>query len=338
MAWAARSPAARLRRRAAPGRFPTTNRIFLAITASRLSTVWRTTTARIAILNSPTSLAAPSSRCYLIQPALHCITRPAVERWGESPMRLATGRPRRWLRPTPVWGAIPLRVHFAGAGSSDPDNDFPLTFGWNFGDGSPPSNAADPIHIYSAGNIHGNTHCHGQPGSGISPQAGHDLSGRRPASAADFGTRSQHAVLCRPGDQTQWTPATDPEDGALPASSLKWNVLLVHVPFGQQQNKHTHPFFSGTGNNLDLPLMPPPEDLDAAPLSYLEIQLTATDAQGLTQAVTQTLQPNRMPVTFAAGPDGLRIDVNNTTIHATQGDHIVARLRTQHLHAAIAAR
>jgi hypothetical protein len=64
--------------------------------------------------------------------------------------------------------------------------------------------------------------------------------------------------------------------------------------------------------------MPPPEDLDAAPLSYLEIQTTATDAQGLTRTVTQTLQPNRVTVTFATAPNGFRLDVNSTAITATK--------------------
>jgi hypothetical protein len=111
--------------------------------------------------------------------------------------------------------------------------------------------------------------------------------------------------------------ATDPEDGDV-SGTVQWNVLLVHVPSSVPQNSHTHPFFSATGNNKKLPPMPPPEDLDAAPLSYLEIQLTASDAQGLTRTVTQTLQPNRVPVTFASSPNGLRVDVNGAAITATQ--------------------
>ncbi len=45
-------------------------------------------------------------------------------------------------------GPVPLQVQFSSAGSSDPENQ-PLTFSWDFGDGTT-STLADPVHVYDA--------------------------------------------------------------------------------------------------------------------------------------------------------------------------------------------
>lgn len=44
-------------------------------------------------------------------------------------------------------GSVPLTVQFSGARSTDPDGD-PLSYEWDFGDGSAPSKLADPMHTY----------------------------------------------------------------------------------------------------------------------------------------------------------------------------------------------
>jgi len=49
-------------------------------------------------------------------------------------------------------GVAPLNVTFSSAGSSDPDGS-PITFNWNFGDGSS-SSAPNPSHIYSSSAVY----------------------------------------------------------------------------------------------------------------------------------------------------------------------------------------
>ncbi len=48
-----------------------------------------------------------------------------------------------------IYGTSPLTVHFTGSGSSDADGN-PLTYRWDFGDGSAISTAANPTHAFSA--------------------------------------------------------------------------------------------------------------------------------------------------------------------------------------------
>ncbi len=47
------------------------------------------------------------------------------------------------------YGPGPLTVQFTGSGSTDPEN-LPLTYLWNFGDGSPTSSSANPSHTFNA--------------------------------------------------------------------------------------------------------------------------------------------------------------------------------------------
>lgn len=62
---------------------------------------------------------------------------------GQPPVALAAA--------TPTSGTAPLTVNFSSAGSYDPDGS-PITYSWNFGDGSAVSTAANPVHVYAAGN------------------------------------------------------------------------------------------------------------------------------------------------------------------------------------------
>ena len=62
---------------------------------------------------------------------------------GQPPVALAAA--------TPTSGTAPQTVNFSSSGSYDPDGSA-ITYSWNFGDGSALSTAANPSHVYAAGN------------------------------------------------------------------------------------------------------------------------------------------------------------------------------------------
>jgi hypothetical protein len=64
---------------------------------------------------------------------------------------------------------------------------------------------------------------------------------------------------------------------------------------------------TGTPISLEAPA---PEDLAATETSYLIIQLTATDARGLSSTVSRRINPKLVDLTFATQPSGLQILLN----------------------------
>jgi hypothetical protein len=101
------------------------------------------------------------------------------------------------------------------------------------------------------------------------------------------------------GDTIEFSgSATDPEDGALPASSLSWEMILQHCP----SQCHAHPLQSWTGvtgGSISAP--------DHEYPAYLELRLTATDGDGRTATVSRRLDPQTTTVTVASQPAGLQL-------------------------------
>ena len=100
--------------------------------------------------------------------------------------------------------------------------------------------------------------------------------------------------------------ASDPEDGALPASALTWTLIIHHCP--SPGNCHTHLVQNWTGvasGTLNAP------DHDYP--SYLELQLTATDSAGATGTTSVQLNPKTVNLSFASTPSGLSLTVGSST-------------------------
>lgn len=209
----------------------------------------------------------------------------------------------------PTSGPAPLNVAFDARSSSDPDND-PLTFSWNFGDNTT-GTGATPTHNYpQAGAYNAVVTVSDGRGGSATATVRIDVGNTAPMPTITAPTTSQ---LFRVGETITLTGgATDAQDGTLPASRLTWQVLLHH------NNDHTHPYLAATtGNNITF-TAPAPEDLNAATGSFLEIRLTATDSQGLSNTVVQNFQPRKVNITFATNPTSLRVTVNDVQLTGPQ--------------------
>src|SRR4051812_31779979 len=197
-------------------------------------------------------------------------------------------------------GASPLIVQFDASTSSDPEGGA-LTFKWDLDDDGAldDSTAVNPTWTFTTSGKH-NVHV-----ESTDPQGN--------TSSADIAVYADnlppHVSIVSPVSSLMWKvgqpiafagEATDGEDGVLPPSTYRWTLLMHHCPAAC----HTHTvqsfagFSSGTFNAPD-------HDYP----SWIELQLTVTDAGGLTATASVDLQPQTVSVTFDSVPSGLLVAV-----------------------------
>jgi len=119
------------------------------------------------------------------------------------------------------------------------------------------------------------------------------------------------ALTYKVGDTISYAgSATDPKDGAIPASGLSWSVLIHHCT--APTICHTHYLLQnrpGASGSFAVP------DHGFDP-TYLELQLTATNSAGLTNTASVSIQPITVAVTVATAPTGLQVVVGGTAYTA----------------------
>lgn len=101
--------------------------------------------------------------------------------------------------------------------------------------------------------------------------------------------------------------ATDPEDGALGAASLQWQLVLVHGNEIDPNNAHEHVITNLNGVATGSFVAP-----DHEYPSWLIIRLTATDSQGLSASQSLRVDPRTTVLSFASSPSGLKVAFNGT--------------------------
>ncbi len=192
---------------------------------------------------------------------------------GTTPIAVATA-----TRPSV---AQPYTVAFSSAGSTGGT----LTYAWDFGDGTT-STAANPTHTYTLSGVQTVT-------AKLTVTNTQDLTDSVTVQVV-VGGRSPLATITAPTDNalikvnsliTFTGTASDPDE-TLPASALKWVVLLHH-------NEHVHPGVTATGLSGSFVV----ED-HATPgeIFYYEIVLTVTDSVGLTDTKRINVIPEAAPV------------------------------------------
>ncbi|MFF8828329.1 ThuA domain-containing protein [Streptomyces sp. NPDC015131] len=135
-------------------------------------------------------------------------------------------------------GKAPLRVAFSSAGTEDADGD-PLTYQWDFGDGTATSTAAHPTHVYR------------KNGTYTATVTARDPSGRTGSASVRVvvGNTAPTVTLQLPadgalfgfGDEVPFkVTVTDPEDGTIDCAKVKVTYILGH-------DSHGHPVTSAHG-------------------------------------------------------------------------------------------
>jgi glucose/arabinose dehydrogenase/fibronectin type 3 domain-containing protein len=202
----------------------------------------------------------------------------------------------RYNGPTAVASAVPssghspLTVNFSSAGSKDPLGGTALTYLWDFGDGAT-STAANPVHTYSASGTSTFT-----AALTVTASGGIQTS---TAVRVTVGSLPPLVTITAPANGTFVAPgqlvnyqgfATDPDEGLLPPTALKWTILRHH-------NTHVHTLGSTIGSQGALTI----ESHGSGRLVY-EIILTATDSSGLSSSASIALPlPNTTDPPTAPG-------------------------------------
>lgn len=202
------------------------------------------------------------------------------------------------LTASETYGALPLAVEFDASHSSDPDAD-PIDIAWDLdGDGE-----------YD-------------DGTGTTEQQTYTTAENRTVRVRvrdPFGETDVAEVLVSPGNTPPVATFSSPQAGARwaagetlalrgsgqdaeSATTLTWTVVLQHCEPGGGCHGHPLQTLHGAEQQLTAPEHDHP--------SHLSVTLTATDARGLTHAVTRELHPRTVTVSAATDPAGLTVGLS----------------------------
>ena len=209
----------------------------------------------------------------------------------------------------PNAGLAPLSVQFSSAGSSDAYN-LPLTYSWDFGDGSAVSTGPNPSHSYASNGTYAATLTVGN-GTSISTATTQVVVGSSPPSASML---SPSVGTTYNGGQTISFSgaAADAVDGTEPGSAFSWQVDFVAN--GVVQPFYTYevpgPFYSTSG--ISSGSFQIPNDVSNTPSTFYRVTMTVTDSLGLKTTVTRDIHPNMTSWTVGSNVPGSLVFVDGT--------------------------
>jgi uncharacterized repeat protein (TIGR01451 family) len=205
---------------------------------------------------------------------------------------------------SPASGLAPLNVSFDGRGSSDPENG-PLSYAWDLdGDGAlDDSTSATPSRTYtSTGNVAVRLRVTDPSGLWDEDVVVVSVGNTAPTAAISTPTL---ATTWEVGEQIPFSgTGTDAQDGTLPASAFRWELIIHHCP----SNCHTHPVevFQGVRSGS---FVAPDHEYP----SHLMLSLTVTDSGGLQRTTSLMLQPRTVDLALAANVAGIRLTLDDAT-------------------------
>jgi len=212
----------------------------------------------------------------------------------------------------PENGPAPLTVNFDGSGSDDPDPGDTISYAWDLDDDGSFEDSTSPNPTRTYG-----------PGKHVARLRVTDNFGETSTDTVVIGAGAPVATINSPTASTPWKigkeisfsgSATDQQDGTLSASSLSWSLILHHCASNGTCHEHRIQGFEGVASgSFDGP--------DHGQPSYLELRLTATDSDGLTDRETVRLDPQTTPLITAPRPSpGSKTGDRTPAIRATVKD------------------
>src|SRR3989440_2049774 len=177
---------------------------------------------------------------------------------------------------SPNAGLPSLTVQFSSAGSSDPYG-LPLTYSWNFGDGSPVSTVPNPSYTYATNGTYTVTLTVSN-GTQTGTASTKVVVGHTPPTAS-ITSPAVNATYNGGGTISFSGTATDAVDGTLPASAYTWQADFysngVAQPF--YSSEVPHPFY-GPVNGVKNGTFQIPQDLSNSSSTFYRITMTVVDS------------------------------------------------------------
>lgn len=215
--------------------------------------------------------------------------------------------PKAFVSASTTLGFPPLFVKFDGTESYDPDglDGPPLRYEWDLdGDGIVDSTSPTPSFKYMKSGIYTAV---------LKVRDVKDAEGTTSIQITVENAPPRTRII-EPSEDATFSvgdeiklrgTAFDVEGGLLPGTSLTWEIR-------RHNENHWHSVLEPTvGNNLIVPSVPAPSDLDTAKDSYLVVFLTATDDTGLSSTSKTILKPKLVDFALETNPPGLVVVVND---------------------------
>ncbi|MDS0295107.1 PQQ-dependent sugar dehydrogenase [Halogeometricum luteum] len=207
---------------------------------------------------------------------------------------------------TPESGAAPLDVAFE-AGASDPEGD-DLSYTWHFGDGE----TATGVSVSHTYDEQGSYEAYVEVSDGTTA-VDSEPTPVTVGGAPEMTLDPAGDVTARGGEEvTLSADVTDVEDGRLSGEDIEWQVSLAH-------NTHRHPQTSETGESITY-TVPATGHATTGVVAY-EVNVTATDSDGLRTTKSVTIEPEEVDVTLASQPEGVNVSVGGVPESTADGGY-----------------